>query len=78
VNGMPTYPEIKRDYEHTYEILKALPCDFFLGAHASYYGGMKKAAEMRAHPDGPNPFIDADGYRAYVDRAEQRFRAQLK
>jgi metallo-beta-lactamase class B len=77
VNGMATYPEIKRDYQRTYEILKALPCDIFLGAHASYYGGMKKAAEMRSHPDGPNPFIDSDGYRAYVDGAEKRFRDHL-
>src|SRR5262249_48596104 len=78
VKGMPAYPEIARDYTRTYEVLKSLPVDIFLGAHASYYGGMKKAAELRAHPDGPNPFVDPDGYRAYIDRAEKRFRAQLK
>jgi metallo-beta-lactamase class B len=77
VSGMPGYPGIARDYSHTYEILKALSCDIFLGAHASYYGGMQKAAEMRAHPDGPNPFVDPNGYHAFIDRAEKRFRDQL-
>lgn len=44
------YPEIERDYRHTYEVLKALSCDIFLGAHASYYDGSRKAARQRANP----------------------------
>lgn len=77
VSGMPGYPGITKDYEHTFETLKALPVDIFLGAHASYYDGMKKAAAAKANPSGPNPFVDPEGYRAMVDRAERRFRDQL-
>jgi metallo-beta-lactamase class B len=77
VSGMPTYPEIARDYARTYDVLKSLACDIFLGAHASYYGGSEKAARMRERPDAPNAFVDAAGYRTYVDRAERRFREQL-
>lgn len=32
---------------------------------------------MRANPRGANPFVDSQGYRAYIDRAEKRFRDQL-
>lgn len=77
VSGMPAYPTITSDYEHTFRTLKALPCDIFIGAHASYYGGAAKAAHLRENPGGPNPFVDPDGYRRFVDHAERRFRDQL-
>jgi metallo-beta-lactamase class B len=77
VSGMPLYPGIASDYARTFEAMKRLPCDIFLGAHASYFGGQAKAAAARAHPDGPNPFVDPEGYRSFVARAEQRFREQL-
>jgi len=31
------YPEIARDYERGFQVLKSLPCDVFLGAHGAYY-----------------------------------------
>jgi metallo-beta-lactamase class B len=77
VSGMATYPNITRDFTRTYEVLESLPCDIFLGAHAAYFDGAEKAARRRAHPDGPNPFVDPAGYRAHVERAKQRFREQL-
>jgi metallo-beta-lactamase class B len=77
VSGMPTYPTIESDYERTFEVLKRMPIDIFLGAHASYYDGMKKADALRAKPDGPNPFVDPDGFHAFVAAAEQRFRERL-
>jgi metallo-beta-lactamase class B len=30
------YPEIADDFARTFEVLKSLPCDVFLGAHGSY------------------------------------------
>ena len=77
VSGMPTYPNITRDWTRTFEILDTLPCDIFLGAHAAYFGGERKAAELRAHPDGPNPFVDPAGYHELIRRSRQRFREQL-
>lgn len=77
LTGQPSYPTIETDYERTFEILKHLPVDIFLGAHPNYYGGAKKADERRAHPDGPNPFVDPDGYRTFVAASEKRFRDQL-
>src|SRR6201994_2812659 len=30
------YPQIAKDYEHEFTVLKSLPCDIFLGAHGAY------------------------------------------
>jgi metallo-beta-lactamase class B len=77
LTGKPSYPTIESDYERTYEVLKHLPVDIFLGAHPSYYGGAKKAEERRAHPDAPNPFVDPEGFKAFVANAERRFKEQV-
>ena len=78
VSGMPAYPNIAQDYVRTFATLKKLPVDIFIGAHAGYYGGMEKAAARRANPNGPNPFIDPDGYLRYIEGVETRFNEQLK
>ena len=69
------YPQIAQDYEQTFRVLRALPCDVFLGAHGSYYGMVAKFARIKA--GGPNPFIDPQGYKAYVADREQAFLAEL-
>jgi len=69
------YPQIAADYEKMFRVLKSLPCDVFLGAHGNYYGMEAKYAKLTA--GGANPFIDPDGYRAYVDERERTFRAEL-
>ena len=68
------YPRIADDYVKTFAVLKSLPCDIFLGAHGSYFG-LKSKYEKR---DGANPFIDPDGYKAYVASKEAEFRAEWK
>jgi metallo-beta-lactamase class B len=77
VSGMPGYPGITRDYERTFEILRKMPIDIFIGAHPAYYGGLEKAAKAKAEPAGPNPFIDPDGFHRMIDGAERKFRDQL-
>jgi metallo-beta-lactamase class B len=72
----PTYPGIAADYAHTFAVLAALPCDVFLGAHAQFFHGLEKASRLRAG-ETPNPFIDPQGYRAYVTAAEAAFRKRL-
>ena len=70
-----SYPRIAQDYEHTFQVLKSLPCDVFLGAHGGYYGMTAKF--VRAGKDGANPFIDPEGYKGYIAEREQAFRAEL-
>ncbi len=73
--GNAKYPPIAEDYERTFRVLKALPCDIFLGAHGVYYGMVGKAARLKS--GGANPFIDPEGYRAYVADREAAFRMEL-
>ncbi len=72
----PTYPGIAADYAHSFAVLAALPCDVFLGSHASFYDGAEKARRLRAG-ERPNPFVDPQGYRRYVARAEAAYRERL-
>jgi metallo-beta-lactamase class B len=68
----PDYPEIAADFARTFEILKSLPCDVFLGAHGSYYGMIEKDRLARAGAV-VNPFFDAPGYRRFVEQKEKAF-----
>ena len=74
--GNIRYPEIAEDFQHSYVVWKALPCDVFLADHGHFFGLQDKADALRAHP-ARNPFIDPDGYRAFLAAAERRFRRQL-
>jgi metallo-beta-lactamase class B len=71
----PSYPGIAQDFELTFRTLKALPCDVFLGAHASSFDMEEKFA--RRSKGGANPFIDPQGYKDYVADREKAFRDEL-
>ena len=72
------YPQIAADYERMWRVLKSLPCDVFLGAHGNYYDMEAKYARLKEAKDGSiNPFIDSQGYKAYIAQKEQEFRAEL-
>ena len=69
------YPQIAGDYVKTFALLKSLPVDLFLGAHGAYFNLKEKLPKMTA--GGANPFIDSDGYKAYVAEREQAFEKEL-
>ena len=73
--GNKKYPGIAQDYEKTFQVLKALPADVFLGAHGDYYGMPAKYAKLKE--GAANPFIDPAGYKAYVANREAAFRKEL-
>jgi len=77
LTGNPSWPTIETDYLRTFEVLERMPVDIFLGAHRAYYDGAKKAERLRAAPNGPNPFVDPDGFRALVAGAKKRFTEQI-
>ncbi len=74
--GNRAYPQIAADYKHEFEILQALPCDIFLGAHGSYFGLLEKYA--RAKSGAMDAFVDPAGYKAYIADRKQAFAAELK
>src|SRR5215470_4673968 len=71
------YPGIVDDYRRTFQILKSLPCDVFLGPHAEFFSMKEKKARMEKGTK-PNPFIDPAGYREYVANGERDFQKTLE
>lgn len=71
----PDYPQIAEDYIRSFNALRELPCDVFLGAHGTFYGLSEKYPKLGK--GGPNRFIDPAGYRAYIDTQEKVFYAKL-
>jgi len=69
------YPQIAKDYERMFSVLKALPVDIFLGAHGAYFDMEQKYPRLK--PGAPNPFIDRDGYQRFVAQKDKEFRAAL-
>jgi len=66
-----SYPGIVQDFRHTFAVLRALPCDVFLGAHGGYFDMLTKLD--RYPKDGPRVFIDPAGYKDFVGDAEKTF-----
>ncbi|MEO8302382.1 MAG: subclass B3 metallo-beta-lactamase [Rhizomicrobium sp.] len=73
--GNKLYPGIVQDFEKTFQVLKSLPVDVFLGAHGAYYGMEAKYAKLK--PGSPNVFIDPAGYKAYITDREAAYRKEL-
>ena len=73
--GNPSYPGIVSDYERTFQVLKSLPVDIFLGAHGSYFDLLTKYPRLKE--GAANPFIDPAGYTSYVTDRERAYRAEL-
>jgi metallo-beta-lactamase class B len=68
----PDYPEIAADYKRSFQTLRALPCDIYLGSHAAFYGMAEKYAKLEKAAKGdPNPFVDPEGYQAYINQMEK-------
>jgi metallo-beta-lactamase class B len=70
-----SYPGIVQDFEHTFALLRALPCDVFLGSHGGFFDMLTK---LERYPqDGPRVFIYPAGYKDFVSAAQKTFEATL-
>ena len=75
--GQPaSYPGIAQDYEYTFKVLKALPCDVFLGAHGEYFDMLGKLRRLTPQT-ATTVWIDPQGYRRAVQERESAFQAEL-
>ena len=70
--GNLKYPAIAEDYARSFRIWHELKADIFLGAHGAYYDMLAKYEKMKKGGAG-NPFIDPDGYRAYIADREKAY-----
>ncbi len=73
----PAWPKIAEVYARSFQILKGLHCDVFLGPHASFFDMESKSKRMNADPNS-NPFIDPGGYQNYIARFEKLYNEQLQ
>jgi metallo-beta-lactamase class B len=66
------------EYEKGFEVSRSLPCDVPLGSHPAMYNLAEKYAQLMKNPNGPNPFIDPQGYKNEISIEETAYRALLK
>lgn len=76
VSGMPSYPNVGKDYAYTLETLKGLQFDLWVASHASQFNMHDK----RKPSDGYNPeaFIDRPGYEASINTIKREYDKRLK
>ncbi|HTB11606.1 MAG TPA: hypothetical protein VK752_08545, partial [Bryobacteraceae bacterium] len=63
------------DYARTFREQKKLGCDIFLSSHASQYQLHDKWKPGQAY--SPDTFVDPEGYKAAVGRAEGAYNEWL-
>lgn len=68
------YPGQRADMERTFRVLRGLPADIWVTSHGRLFGRYRKFAARDTAKSPADPFIDPQGYRAYVDSGEARFR----
>jgi metallo-beta-lactamase class B len=71
---MSRYPEQRADRERSLRVLRSLPADIWVTNHARAWGRYRKFVARDTAKDAVDPFIDPEGYRAYIDAAEAELR----
>jgi metallo-beta-lactamase class B len=69
-------PAVEKEFTRTFAVVRALPCDVFVGDHPGEYGLAEKFAKVK--PGAPNPFIDKATCTHEADIEEAMFKAILK
>ena len=70
-----TYSEQAADRERSLRLLRSLPADIWVTAHARWWGRYRKFVASRTERRPADAFIDPQGYRAFIDAAEAEFRS---
>jgi len=66
------YPENREDFGRSLEYLRELPVQMWLGAHPGQNDTLGKY-ERLAGGESPSPFVDADGWLAWVEKMQRDF-----
>ena len=69
-------PEIENEFNRTFKIVRALPCDVPLGDHPAQYNMTAKHSRLKA--GAPNPFIDAANCWLEAEIQEAMLNAQVE
>jgi metallo-beta-lactamase class B len=69
------YPKIADDFKKQFQVLNALPCDIFLGAHGGYFDLATKYPKWKK--GDRNAFVDPAGYKSWIADRQRAFEANL-
>jgi len=75
VLSLARYAEQAADLERSFRTLRSLAVDIWVTCHARWWGRYRKFVASSTAANPTDPFIDPDGYRAYIDAAEKDFRS---
>lgn len=70
----PSATEQAADRERSLQVLRSLPADIWVTNHARRWGRYRKYSASLTATDPVDPFIDPEGYRAFLDEEEQELR----
>ena len=68
------YPEQAADRERSLRVLRSLPANIWVTSSPRSWGRYRKYVASQTAKNPVDPFVDPEGYRAYVDAAEAEFR----
>jgi metallo-beta-lactamase class B len=68
------YPEQGADIERSLRVLRGLPADIWVTSQSRAWDRYRKFVASQTAKNPVDAFIDPEGYRAYIDRAEAEFR----
>jgi metallo-beta-lactamase class B len=68
------YPEQAADRERSIRVLRGLPADIWVTCHARWWGRYRKFVASSTAQNPVSPFIDPEGYYAFLDAAENELR----
>jgi metallo-beta-lactamase class B len=68
-------PAVVDQFNRSFKVVRAMPCDVPLGDHPAQYNMFEKHAKLRS--GGANPFVDAANCNLETDIQEAMFRAAL-
>jgi metallo-beta-lactamase class B len=74
VMGGMRYAEQDADFERSFRVLRSLPADIWVTSHARPRGRYRKFVASKTAKNPLDPFIDPEGYRAYIDREQAAYR----
>jgi metallo-beta-lactamase class B len=77
VLALQRYPEQGADRQRSLRVLRSLPVDIWVTNHARPWGRYRKFVASTTAKNPVEPFIDPEGYRAFIDAAEAELRQGL-
>ncbi len=73
--GNTEYPDVVKDFQHSFSTVAALPCDIPLAPHPGMVNFWARVAERKN--GRADALIDRQGCRDYADKARKQFRAEV-